>query len=38
MTQMKTIQVIKLLDVLSIVRKSLNKKGFDIKAKQILKN
>jgi len=36
MTQMKPIQIVKLLDLLAIVRKSLNKKGFDIKAKSIL--
>ena len=37
MTQMKTIQIIKIFDVISVIRKNLNKKGLDIKARQITK-
>lgn len=36
MTNMKSSQIIKIIDTLTLLRKSLKKKGFDIKCKPLI--
>ena len=38
MTQMKPLQVLKVFDILASIRKNLNKKGLDIKIRNLINN